>query len=153
MSPRPVLIALILLTLCAYWPVRNSLFVYEDGEYLRPAQQPLTRAQWLAPRGLAALSYRANVLQSGLTPRPWHAVNLGLHLLVGLSLYGLARRWLTWKVAAVAAGLYLVHPLNTEAVAYVAQRTELIAALGTVGCVWALTAPTLHARHLLVGAG
>lgn len=153
MTPKLVLVGLVLLTLAGYWPVRHSLFVYEDGEYVRPAQQPLTRAQWLAPRGLAALSYRANFLESRLLPRPWHAVNLGLHLLVGLSLYALARRWLTWKVAALAAGLYLVHPLNTEAVAYVAQRTELIAALGTVGCVWALTAPTLHARHLLVGAG
>lgn len=152
MSPKPVLITLVLLTLLAYWPTRNSSFVFEDGEYLKPAQQPMTRALILAPRGLAHLSYRMNFLQSGLTPRPWHGVNLGLHLLVGLGVYGLARRWLTWKPAAVAAGLHLVHPLNSEAVAYVAQRTELIAALGTVGCVWALTAPTLRARHLVAGA-
>ncbi|MEA3244622.1 MAG: hypothetical protein U9Q74_00555 [Gemmatimonadota bacterium] len=64
-------------------------------------------------------------------------VNLALHLWCALLLFGIVRRTLrspplaAWAasadgIAAVAAALWVLHPLQTEAVDYVTQRTELI---------------------------
>jgi len=71
----------------------------------------------------------------------YHAVNLAIHLLAGLVLFGVVRRSLqapalrdrageaaTWLAAAVA-GLWLVHPLQTESVTYLVQRVESLMGL------------------------
>ncbi|MBA4017430.1 MAG: hypothetical protein C0483_09680 [Pirellula sp.] len=66
----------------------------------------------------------------------FHYVNLGLHVLSAALLYALIRRTLSAPVfgdrfqttafswAALGALVWLVHPLNTETVVYVTQRTE-----------------------------
>jgi tetratricopeptide (TPR) repeat protein len=68
----------------------------------------------------------------------YRVVNIVIHLLAGLLLFGLIRRtaaiaetpeW--WSLspdtlAAVVTVLWLLHPLQTEAVDYVIQRTELL---------------------------
>lgn len=140
---KPWLVALVGLTLLAYWPVRQASFVYEDDVYVVPAHHALAAREAFAPRGLTALSFRLNALLSGRNPRPYHATNLFLHLLVGLSVYALARRWFSGPWAVITTGLMLLHPLQAQAVAYVAGRAELIAALGTVWVVWALAAPVV----------
>lgn len=146
---KPLLIGAILLTLLAYWPVRQAGFVFEDIEYLKPAQRGLVAEEVLAPRGLTAVSFRLNVLQSGLDARPYHATNLGLHLLVGLSFYAFASRLLGRpRVAVLAAAVYLLHPLQSETVSYLAGgRAELIATLGTLWVVWALSSPVVTWSH------
>jgi protein O-mannosyl-transferase len=67
----------------------------------------------------------------------YHATNLLIHLLAALTLYGVVRRTLsrtemwgsaTW-LAAFAAGLWVVHPLDTQAVTYIVQRSESLASL------------------------
>lgn len=71
----------------------------------------------------------------------FHFVNLTLHIIVGLVLWSLTRRIFWAPVfgdrfkttapywAAAISMLWLVHPINTETVVYVTQRTELILAL------------------------
>lgn len=84
------------------------------------------------------------VLSSPLDPLPFHLVNVVVHLLNGWLVYSIASRLLIRfgpalqtaqpaTVAAVAALLWLVHPLATQAVSYVYQRIELLAALATLG--------------------
>ena len=138
MLTRFVLVALIAATLLAYAPVRRAGFVYEDGVYLTFAQRELTAADMLTARGLTALTFRWNGLAGGLAPLGYHSVNLGLHLLVGLAMYGLARTMLPAPYALVAAGVTLLHPIQAESVAYVAGRAELLAALGALLAVWAM---------------
>jgi tetratricopeptide (TPR) repeat protein len=71
----------------------------------------------------------------------YHAVNLAIHLLAGLVLFGVVRRSLeapalrdrvgeaSTLLAAAVAGLWLVHPLQTESVTYLVQRVESLMGL------------------------
>lgn len=116
---------------------------------------PLTQALGAPPqssvagRPVASLSFALSYAAFGLDPRGWHAVNVALHALCGLLLFGIARRTLI-RVASPAsfptharglalaiALLWLVHPLSTEAVVYVTQRTELLMALALLASVYA----------------
>ena len=145
MKTRLTLIALIVATLVAYVPVRSAGFVYEDEVYLSFAKRALTLTDVLQPRGLTIASFGLNGWW-GATPQGYHAVNMGLHLILGLTVFGFARTLLPVPYALTAAGLTLLHPIQTEAVAYVSGRAELIAAIGTVAAVWALSGPATWTR-------
>ena len=77
----------------------------------------------------------------GLRVWGYHAVNLTVHLLAGLTLFGLVRRTLcsarlrgrfapasVW-MALAASLLWVVHPLHTESVTYIYQRSEVVMGL------------------------
>src|SRR6185436_15684959 len=79
----------------------------------------------VAGRPVVSLSLAVNHAIGGLDPRTYHAWNLSVHILAALLLYGIVRRTLTnHHVAFAAALVWLVHPLQTEVVNYVVQRTE-----------------------------
>lgn len=101
-------------------------------------------------RPAANLSFAINYALGELDVGSYHAVNLLLHAASALALYGLIRRTLLspllrerWTgsaplVAAAAALLWAVHPVQTAAVTYISQRTELLMALSyllTLYCV------------------
>ncbi len=69
---------------------------------------------------------------------PWfHAVNLLWHAGASVAVAAVARRW-AGDTAALAAGLiFAVHPVHVEAVANIAGRAELMAALFAVLAVYA----------------
>jgi tetratricopeptide (TPR) repeat protein len=87
----------------------------------------------LAGRPLASLSFAFNYAFGGLHVEGYHAVNLVLHLLAALTLFGVLRRT-TRGLAFLCALIWAVHPLNSEAVDYLTQRTESLA-----GLFWLLT--------------
>ncbi len=128
------------------------MFIFDDlGAIVSADQlhdfQPLKDVLWGPPQSTAAgrpivcLSLALNYTISGLNPWSYHAVNLGIHLLAALVLYGIVRRTLGMPTAmnlspasarwtALAASLiWTVHPLQTESVTYVIQRTELLVGL------------------------
>jgi protein O-mannosyl-transferase len=137
----PVLV-LALLVLAVYAQTLGHAFVHwDDGEYVfeNPAVKgglSLAAVKWALTAFHAGtwmpitwLSYLADVSIHGLRPVGFHATNVLLHLLNVILLYLLLRR-LT-KAAGLcfwAAALYAVHPLNAEAVAWVADRKDLLAA-------------------------
>ncbi len=94
----------------------------------------------VAGRPLVQLSLAANYAAGGLDVTGYHVVNVGVHLLAACLLYALVRRTLERRDAsprlrahapAVALGsalVWVVHPLATDAVSYVTQRTELLMA-------------------------
>src|SRR5262249_22671946 len=94
-----------------------------------------------AGRPLVHLSFAFNYALGGLDVAGYHLVNIALHLAVGLLVFGLVRRTLllprlkerfarnAQHVAGAIALVWSVHPLNTEAVNYVTQRTELMMGL------------------------
>jgi len=71
----------------------------------------------------------------------YHAANLGIHLLAALAVFGIVRRTLdrprmkphmggaATALAVAVATLWVTHPLNTNAVTYVAQRVESLMGL------------------------
>lgn len=83
---------------------------------------------WLV-RGMVRWSHEATSWLAGDGPLPGRLLNLGWHVLNGLLLWLLVRPVVTAGAALFAVGLFLLHPLQTESVTYLASRPELIAAM------------------------
>jgi tetratricopeptide (TPR) repeat protein len=81
-------------------------------------------------RPVLNLSLALNHALSGYSPWSYHAVNLLIHILAGLALFGIVRRTLRQtRVALAVALIWVVHPLATSAVTYIVQRAESLMAL------------------------
>lgn len=121
------------------------------------AENPTLRRLWplsqvLAPpanagvggRPVANLSFALNHAVGGLDVRGYHVVNLAIHVGATLALFGLVRRTLLLPrvrrggpaeethvalTAGAAALLWALHPLHTESVTYLSQRTESLMGL------------------------
>ncbi len=86
-------------------------------------------------------SLAINYAVSGFDVWSYHALNLVIHFLAGLTLFGVVRRTFTrpvlaghfgeraWPLALVIAVLWALHPLQTEAVTYMIQRAESLMGL------------------------
>src|SRR5581483_1366354 len=92
----------------------------------------------------------------------FHLFNILIHLACGLLLFGLVRRasassgapalWSsrTNEIALVVTALWLLHPIQTEAVDYVIERTELLVSVFYVLVLYAsLRAWTAATRRSL----
>ncbi|MFI5315198.1 MAG: tetratricopeptide repeat protein [Myxococcota bacterium] len=148
--PPPWLAALALVVLGAL-AYANSLagpFVLDDLLSIR--DNPNIRALWPPARWLSldpqsSLSGRPVVTLTlalchavgGLDVGVYHVTNLALHLLNGVLLLGLLRTQLSARAAFAGALLWTLHPLNTEAVDYLTQRTELLLGTFTLGALCA----------------
>ena len=93
-----------------------------------------------AGRPLVNLSFAFNYATGGLNVTGYHLVNIALHITCALVIVGIIRRTLelpgarsapnrSLEIAFATALLWTVHPLNTEPVDYVTQRSELMMAL------------------------
>ena len=92
-------------------------------------------------RPLVNLSFAINYAISGLDVSGYHVWNIAVHVLCGIVLFALVRRTLglpgipaalaerATDLAFAAALIWTLHPLNTEVVDYVTQRTESMMAL------------------------
>lgn len=110
------------------WPLTDALFAPANatGAFGRP---------------VVNLSLALNYALGGLDVRGYHAFNIGFHALAALTLFGLVRRALRLPglpsglvasgpgLAAGVAALWALHPLQTESVTCVIQRTELLGSL------------------------
>ena len=93
----------------------------------------------VAGRPLVNLSFAIDYAIAGLDVRVYHLTNIAIHLLCALILFGIVRRTLESggialpfqpaDVACAAALVWTVHPLNSEAINYLTQRTESMMAL------------------------
>ena len=94
-----------------------------------------------AGRPLVNFSFAVNYALDGLNVRGYHLLNLIYHLVSGLLVFGIVRRTLrqsllkerfggtSLNLGFAAALLWTLHPLNSEAVNYLTQRTELMMGL------------------------
>lgn len=92
-------------------------------------------------RPIANLSFAINYALSGTDVWSYHALNLLIHILCGVTLFGIVRRTLVRSVcqarfdrdavplAMGIALLWVMHPLQTEAVTYLVQRVESLGSL------------------------
>jgi tetratricopeptide (TPR) repeat protein len=87
-------------------------------------------------RALTQFSYALTILFAGPNPRVFHVTNIVIHLCNSLLVFGIARlvarRWISTEksqVFAIAAALiHAVHPLYSQAVAYVWGRSSSLCA-------------------------
>ena len=87
-------------------------------------------------RPVVNLSLALNYAMSGDRVWSYHAVNLAIHVLAGLALFGVVRRLLgqaslPWALPAAfaTAAIWILHPLQTESVTYIVQRAESLMGL------------------------
>ena len=108
-------------------------------------------------RPLLVTSFAVDYAVHGLHPRGYHLVNLALHSLTVLLVYGLLRQQVGAGLSLWAAALFGVHPVHTQTVEYISSRSELAAGLGVLGAVYLYTsggrlrnlAPGVYAAGLL----
>ncbi len=143
--------ALILFATIVYLPTIDAPFTFDDfpnivsydgaqpehwSELAESAQHP-TRQD----RPVARLTFGLNYLLSGLNPTAYHLTNIAIHASASVTLFllllalaraprspeDLARNALAF--AALAALLWAIHPVNTQAVSYIVQRMASLAGL------------------------
>lgn len=82
------------------------------------------------PRALRTVSYSIDhALAGGFDPAVFHATNLLLHALAVLAVWRLVAALARPRAALFAALLFAVHPVQTETVAFVTARKDLLAGL------------------------
>jgi tetratricopeptide (TPR) repeat protein len=128
--------AAIVVSIIVYWPALAGSFVFDDLylPFSDPGKAKFSLWSWLlGQRPLLMLSYWVNYRTWGLATIPYHAVNLALHLLTGCLVYLIVLKLQEYAdlekrhrygLSLFAAGLFLLHPIQTEAVAYVAGRSD-----------------------------
>jgi len=94
-----------------------------------------------AGRPVVSLSLALNYAISGLGVWSYHVLNLVVHILAAMVLFGIVRRTLLSEklrdrfgkasavLALICALIWVVHPLQTQAVTYVIQRAESLMGL------------------------
>lgn len=145
MSDRSDLKALLLITAAAllcYSGTFNVPFVLDDVTSIFANSNVTAFKFSLKSRLPGELSFALNYLLHGWWLPGYHLVNLLLHLANGLLFYLLLKTILLnqrpakycsqvafYPFAAVAALIFVTHPLQTQAVTYLAQRVTLLSAL------------------------
>ncbi|MCG6535127.1 MAG: tetratricopeptide repeat protein [Syntrophales bacterium LBB04] len=135
-----ICIALAITTFAVFWQVGNHEFIsFDDNDYVtenRYVQDGLTLKgiAWAfsEPHAhnwhpLTWLSHMLDCQLFGLNPGRHHLVNLFFHVANTILLFLILRRMTNtlWQSAFVA-GLFALHPLHVESVAWVAERKDVL---------------------------
>ncbi len=145
-------VSIVVIVSIAYSNSLHGKFIFDDLPSIVENQSIRHLGSWqvlaappdaitTAGRPVVNLSLAVNYALGGLAVEGYHVVNLVIHLLAALTLFGLVRRTLlvpamsdsfrrartglAWAVAL----LWAVHPLQTESVTYVVQRAEAMVGL------------------------
>ncbi len=149
MSPRSaergtaaiVAILLVLATFLAYGRVADAEFLrFDDGDYV--TENPFVRAglswpgvRWACTRfhssnwhPLTWLSHMLDVELFGLDPAGHHLANVALHAATAVLLFLFFDRTTGARTrSALVAGLFALHPLRVQSVAWVSERKDVLA--------------------------
>jgi tetratricopeptide (TPR) repeat protein len=144
LSDREIIVLLLLLATLPYLNILGNGFTYDDNTqvlnnpYLRNFHhlgEIFTTTVWsyIGAQGLTnyyrpmmLFGYLLSYQLFGPLAYPFHLVSLLFHALVVLLVFRVAVEMLRNRVAAfVAAGLFALHPVHTESVAWVAAVTDV----------------------------
>ncbi len=136
---------LVVIGFAVYWNSLDGVFLLDDNSHILHN----ARIRQLSPpdhllsgrRPVLDATLALNFAVSELEPWSYHAFNMVVHVLASLVLLGLVRRvllceglrprfadsssWLAFTVAVI----WLVHPLQTQSVTYIVQRSESLMGL------------------------
>ena len=139
----------LLLLVCGALVYANSLsgpFIYDDETFIERNEdiRQLWPPEWgwpaegrylpLHSRPITSFTLALNYALGGLQVEGYHLFNIAVHILCGLGFYGVVGRATDrcgWgrEAAFFSALLWLLHPLHTESVDYVSQRSGLLMGL------------------------
>ena len=130
---KAALVAIVLLTLGAYWTTLSSSFHFDDYALFADPHVTAPDGWWRVfrpaqSRPLTYFTFWVNYQLGGGSPRGYHVVSLAIHLAAVLA---------AWRVfgplgqlgATLATAIFALHPLQSEAVAYAFARATLLATL------------------------
>lgn len=143
-------LAAAILVFWAYSPALNGPFLFDDTNL--PFALPAFKAPlpvWLRAdaRPVLFFTYWVNARMGQNDPYSFHVFNLLFHLVGSGLVFAIVRRLLEWRrgepgakgasssnrggnlLAGFAAAVFLLHPVQTEAVAYLAGRSESLSAM------------------------
>jgi tetratricopeptide (TPR) repeat protein len=137
--PRRILLAVLLAaTGIVYLPGLDGDFLFDDTAILAspfvqaPLDQPLS-AWCSVARPVTELTFALNRSAAGTDTRGWHLTSVALHACAALLAWLFVRRTLARAgfsdpdlPAIAAAGIFALHPLQSESVAYLSQRAEVL---------------------------
>lgn len=127
--------------LVAYHATWDVPFLFDDSSILDTAE--LHELSWRTVRGtsrpLVQLSFALNWAVARNHVVGYHVVNLVVHALAALTLYGIVARTVGTPGFALATALaWALHPLQTESVTYVVQRAESLMGLCYLATLYAV---------------
>ena len=143
-----IYLALAIITLAVFFQVRNFEFTnYDDDKYVSQNNHissglkwdnivwVFTKAHGANWHPLTGLSHILDCQLFGLNPGRHHIINLLFHLANTLLLFTVLRQMTgaIWQSAFVA-GLFALHPLHVESVAWISERKDVLSTL-----FWILT--------------
>ena len=139
-------LAAFLIAFEVYGPALNGPFVYDDVylPFMNPYYLDKPLKVWANVRPLLMASYWMNYQSSGIEPYAYHWFNVFLHVLNSILSYVVVRKflamagesgWMRDVLAIFAGALFLLHPIQTESVAYVASRSETMSILFFLGAL------------------
>jgi tetratricopeptide (TPR) repeat protein len=139
--PFTVGLAALFILFYAYGPALDGPFVLDDRylPFFNPTIGLASFRSWISSaRPLLMASYWLDYQMGKTATHNYHVTNLDLHFLGSVILALVVWRLLQRVVldanarsilAVFAGGLFLLHPLQTESVAYVASRSEVLSVL------------------------
>ena len=151
------LLAIVLICLvvsCAYLNSLPNRFIFDDNHmvlennYIKNIKHaPLffkgeTTSSTIARgmyRPLLMLSFMFNYLTGGLNPHGYHIINILLHFVNAVLLFFLLKLFLKGLSLSLRLGITLIfclHPINTEAVAYISSRSDLLSSFFILAAIY-----------------
>jgi protein O-mannosyl-transferase len=168
-----LLTSLVIGTIVAYYPSFSVWFFLDDfriileNPALQNAWNPLAVWEFSRMRAVASWTMALNYTLHGEAVFGYHLVNFLIHLSAGAAVWwlvhGLLRSpafseqqapWMRW-VPWLAVAIFLLHPLQTQAITYIVQRyTSLMAMfylISAAAFIWARlkTSPPLYLLSLV----
>jgi Flp pilus assembly protein TadD len=153
-APWLLLAALLACAALAYRPALTGPFVLDDRGSIEAnmrLREPgvvriPTPAEMLGPgRPVTEVTFALDWRAAGLEPHRYHLVGLLLHLAAVVAAFGFLSSLLrraghprSRGVALAVAGLFALHPIQVESVAYAAQRAEVLSSLLYLLALWLL---------------
>jgi hypothetical protein len=124
------LVVLLAFGTIVYLPALRGVFTLDDYPWILHNARLEALDPWLR-RPVTLLTFAANLRFGGRHPLGFHLVDIALHLTNAVLVFRLLERTLprnarALAAAAVGAGLFLLHPAQTEAVTYVSGRATAL---------------------------
>jgi tetratricopeptide (TPR) repeat protein len=141
---------LVAVTIVSYWPAYSADFVdFDDSDYVYATPQIKTGLKaeniwWAFTHShsgnwhpLTWISHMLDAQMFGLDARGHHIVNVALHAVNVVLLFWLLV-WLTGAMpeSFLCAGLFAIHPVNVECVAWISQRKSTLSTLFALLAIW-----------------
>src|ERR1035437_10384564 len=148
-----ICLALAVVILAVYWPVSRHEFInYDDRTYVTDNQHVLSGLTWGGIgwafgrlhgertywHPLTWISHMVDCQVFGLKPAGHHLMNVLFHMLNTMLVFLVFLRMTgAFRRCAVVAGLFALHPLQVDTVAWVAERKNLLSTLFGLLAIWA----------------